>query len=163
MFDYKLIELGMDIFLILGAVWVGTLMIKVFKQSYDKTLDRVMEYLEKKDDRKDQLKLVKDFDHYYAILTYHMEAAFEIIHKDNILVYSLDGVKPREEDLDNLAREFVKLVMRLVGPNMFEVFTDLFGDEDTLFFIIMDYFNRRFEDDEIRASAIDNLKESEEI
>jgi hypothetical protein len=46
---------------------------------------------------------------------------------------------------------------------MLGLFEDLYGDDETLFFVMMDYFTRRFEDDEIRASAIDNIQEGEDI
>jgi hypothetical protein len=123
-----------------------------------KRIDRYMDHIEHKENK----DLIEKFDHMHAVLTFHMDAAYETIHKDNILVYSLDGVKPREEDIDLLSKEFVKLTMKLCGPNIFELMMDLYGDEETLFFVMMDYFSRRFEDDEIRASAIDNIQEGNE-
>jgi hypothetical protein len=118
-----------------------------------------MKYLEKKENK----KLIEKFDHIHAILTFHMEGSYETIHKDNILIYSLDGVKPDEKEIDKLSHEFVKLTLRLAGPNMIQLFTDLYGDEETLFFVMIDYFNRRFESDEIRSSALENIQNSEEI
>jgi hypothetical protein len=120
---------------------------------------RVMQHLDSKENK----KFIEKFVDIHAILTFHMEAAYETIHKDNILVFSLDGVKPNEKDIDKLNHEFVKLVMTLSGPNMLGLFEELYGDEDTLFFVMMDYFNRKFEDDEIRSSAIDNIQEGEEL
>lgn len=112
---------------------------------------------------KENTKLIKKFEHFHAILTYHMEAAFDTIHKDSILVYSLDGVKPTEKDIDYLSHEHVKLTLRLAGPNMIDLFLKLYGGEDTFYFIIMDYFNRRFEDDEVRASAIESYQDEDQI
>lgn len=123
------------------------------------TFNRIMSYL----DKKENVKLIEKFVDIHAILSFHMDASYETIHKDNILVYSLDGVKPNEKDIDNLCHEFVKLTLKLAGPNMIKIFTELYGDEDNLFFVMMDYFNRRFEDDEVRASAIDTIQEGEEL
>ena len=120
---------------------------------------RVMQHVEKKENN----ILIEKFDHIHAILAFHMDASYETIHKDNILIYSLEGVKPKEEDIDNLTKEFVKLTMKLAGPNMLELFEDLYGDDETLFFVMMDYFTRRLEDDEIRASAIDEIQEGGDI
>ena len=120
---------------------------------------RVMEHLEKKEN----VKLVEKFVDIHSILSFHMDASYETIHKDNILVYSLDGVKPNEKDIDHLCHEFVKLTLKLAGPNMIKIFTELYGEDDNLFFVMMDYFNRRFEDDEIRASAVDTIQEGEEL
>ena len=119
---------------------------------------RFMVYLDKKENK----KLIENFDHIHAILTFHMEASYETIHKDNILVYSLDGLKPNEENINELSREFVKLTMTLAGPNMVELFIELYGDDENMFFVMMDYFDRRFEDDEIRAQAIENIQDGGE-
>lgn len=127
---------------------------------------RVMAHLDKKEDRKlaeNNQELIEKFADIHSILSFHMEGAYETIHKDNILVYSLDGTKPDEKEIDKISREFIKLTMRLAGPNMLSVFVDLYGDEDALFFVMLDYFNRRFEDDEIRAQAMDNLQNQEDI
>ena len=120
---------------------------------------RVMNYF----DQKENKKLIENFDHIHAILTFHMEGSYETIHKDNILVYSLDGVKPSEDDITKISHEFVKLTMRLAGANMMDTFIRLYNDEDTLFFVMLDFFNRRFEDDEIRAQAIDNIQQGEDL
>jgi len=119
----------------------------------------LMDYLNKKENK----KLIKKFVDFNAILTFHMEGSYDTIHKDNTLVYSLDGVKPNEKDIDGLSHEFVKLTIKLAGPNMMETFIELYGDEDNLFFVMLDYFNRRFEDDEIRAQAIENIQDGEEL
>jgi hypothetical protein len=120
---------------------------------------RIMKYVE----GKENLKLVKDFDLYHAILTFHMESAYETIHKDNILVYSLEGVKPKEQDIDMLSRDFVKLTRTLLGPNMLSALIDLYGGEDSLYTIMLFYFDSKFENDEIRSSAITNIQNGEEI
>jgi hypothetical protein len=120
---------------------------------------RVMDYF----DQKENKKLIENFDHIHAILTFHMEGAYETIHKDNILVYSLDGVKPSEKDIDQISHEFVKLTLKLAGPNLVKMFIRLYGDDDTLYFVMLDYFNRKFEDDEIRSQAVDTIQNGEEI
>ncbi len=45
---------------------------------------------------------------YIAILDYYMEKAFDIIYKDRMLVYSIEGSKPSDED--------VKTNPRLIFP-----------------------------------------------
>lgn len=120
---------------------------------------KIMKFLEKRENK----KLIKDFEHIHAILTFHMDGAYETIHKDNILVYSLDGVKPSEKDIDQISHEFVKLTLKLAGPNLINTFIELYGDEDTLYFVMLDFFNRRFEDDEIRSSAVDTIQNGGEL
>jgi hypothetical protein len=139
--------------------YVNVIIILLAATLFKSSFKRIMQHVEKKANT----ALIEKFDHVHAILAFHMDASYETIHKDNILVYSLDGVKPKEEDIDNLTKEFVKLTMKLAGPNMLGLFEDLYGDDETLFFVMMDYFTRRFEDDEIRASAIDNIQDGGDI
>lgn len=113
--------------------------------------------------RKENIKLIEKFDHNHAILSFHMEGAYETIHKDNILVYSLDGVKPNENEIDKISHEFVKLTLKLMGKNIFEAMVKLYGGEETVYFVMLDYFNRRFEDDEIRATTVDNIQNGEDL
>jgi hypothetical protein len=120
--------------------------------------NRVMGHVENTQNK----KLVHNFEHLNAVLTYHMETAYETIHKDNILIYSLEGVKPKEEDIDFLGREFVKLTNKLLGPNMLDTMINLYGDEDNLYTVMLFYFNSKFENDEIRQSAIDSIQNGEE-
>jgi len=124
-----------------------------------KAFKHTMKFLEDKENT----KIIEKFIDIHSILSFHMDASYETIHKDNILVYSLEGVKPDEKDIDFLAREFVKLTIKLSGPNMMNLFVKLYGTEDNLYFVMMDYFNRRFEDDEIRNATIDSIQEGGDI
>ena len=58
---------------------------------------RVMSYLEKKEN----VKLVEKFVDIHSILAFHMDASYETIHKDNILVYFFDDV---EENLEMVSK-----------------------------------------------------------
>lgn len=136
-------------------IFYFVLTITIIKSAFN----RVMSYF----DVKENEKLIEKFVDLHSILSFHMEGSYETIHKDNILIYSLDGVKPNEKDIDKLCHEFVKLTIKLSGPNMIETFIKLYGEEDNLYFVMMDYFNRRFEDDEIRAQAIENIQDGGEI
>lgn len=154
-----------EFFYFLSIVLIFLYVFRMFLKKFDlitekclEKFDDVMDHFQTKENK----KLLNNFDHVFAILSYHMDAAYETIHKDNILIYSLEGVKPSEEDINNVSKEFVKLVMELSGPNMFSLFIELYGNEDVLFFVMLDYFNRRFEDDEIRGSAIEKIQDGGE-
>jgi len=100
---------------------------------------------------------VKSFSDYVGILDYCMDKAFNITYKDRILVYSLDATKLPEEELDVVSKDFVKLVIRFLGPRLESQLVSLFGNREAFMFHILDYFNSRYEDDEIRKTALDNL------
>jgi len=100
---------------------------------------------------------VKSFPDYVGILDYCMDKAFNITYKDRILVYSLDATKLPEEELNVVSKDFVKLVIRFLGPRLESQLISLFGNRETFMFHILDYFNSRYEDDEIRKTTLDNL------
>jgi len=107
-------------------------------------------------------EFVKDFTEYAAVLQYHMEKAYDIIHKDRILVYSLDAVTLTDAEFNRATEDFGRLVIKLLGPMLFKEFVFLYGNEATFSFNIMVYFNTKYEDDEVRKSSLENLSESDE-
>jgi hypothetical protein len=96
---------------------------------------------------------------YITILEHYMEKAFDIIYKDRILVYSIEGTKPDEELNKQNSIDFGKLAIKLLGPNLVKEFIFLYGDEETFMFTIMEYFNTRAEHDEIKEASMDNIME----
>ena len=53
---------------------------------------------------------VKSFTIYHGILKYYMDKAFDLIYKDRILVYSLEGTKLSEEELNKLISNSAKVI-----------------------------------------------------
>jgi hypothetical protein len=106
--------------------------------------------------------LTLNFTNYLAILQYHMEKAYNMVHKDKILVFSLDGLRPREEDVDNIAKEFVNLTIKFLGKKHYKDLVDFYGSDESLLINLFEYFNTKYEDDEIRESTINKLTESEQ-
>jgi len=106
-------------------------------------------------------KLIKEYSSYMSVLQYNMEKAYETVYKDDILIYSIEATKISDKDFDFVTKKFVNLVFKLLGPKLIKEFIFLFGNYDTLAFNIADYFNRKYEEDEIRKGAMENLMESE--
>lgn len=105
---------------------------------------------------------INKFPSYEVVLELHMEKAFEMIYKDRIFIYSLEATKPSEEEIDKASREFVILVQKLIGPNLQKEFIDLYGGIDSFTFILLEWFQRKFEDDEIRRSTTESFLNQEE-
>jgi len=103
---------------------------------------------------------VKNFDLYITVLEYHMKKAYDIIYKDKILIYSLEATKIDDSEFNIASKEFALLVLKMIGPNLKDEFVDLYGDEETLIFNLIEYFNTNFENDEIREKAKQNIFES---
>jgi len=102
-----------------------------------------------------------NFESYITILNYHLEKAFDIIYKDRVLIYSLEATKMDDDQFEVTTKDFIKLVLKMVGPTIVEELTFLYGDEETFLFNITEYFNTRFEDDEIRKTSMTSLMESD--
>ena len=103
------------------------------------------------------MRYVSRFVTYITTLNYFLEKAYDIIHKDKLLIYSLEATKPDETDIDKHSKEFAVLVLNMIGPMLEKEFICLYGDEDSFYFNILEYFNNKYEDDEIRKTALDNL------
>jgi hypothetical protein len=106
--------------------------------------------------------IVKNFTDFASVLEYHMNKAYEIIYKDRVLVYSLDASRVDDKDFNLISQDFARLVIKLVGPNLYKEFVFLYGDEDTLIFNMVEYFNTRYEADEVRKSSLDSITEEQE-
>lgn len=105
------------------------------------------------------LEIIKNFESYMAVLEYHMVKAYDIIFKDQIMIYSIEATKLDDKHFEEVSKQFVTLVLKLLGPTLKSEFLYLYGDENTLLFNITEYFNRRYEDDEIRKISQRQLLE----
>lgn len=105
--------------------------------------------------------IVKNFDSYSAVLQYHMEKAYNIIHKDQILVYSLEATTLPDAEFNKATMDFIRLVEKMLGPSLTKEMIFVYGDYKTLTFNLAEYFNTRYDEDEIRKSALSDVMESE--
>jgi len=106
---------------------------------------------------------VKNFADYISVLEYHMNKAYELIHKDRILIYSLEATRVPDSDFEAITHDFVKLVLKFLGPSLKEVFIKFFGDENSFIFNMVEYFNTRYEEDAIRKQSMDDISSGEDI
>jgi len=104
-----------------------------------------------------QTRQIKGFTDYLTILEYHMNKAYDLIHKDRILIYSLEGMRVKDEEFNTISQDFVRLVLKFIGPSLKKVFVDFYGTEDTFIFNMVEYFNTRYEEDSIRKETMDEI------
>jgi len=98
-----------------------------------------------------------DFIEYMSILRYSLEKSYDIIYKKELIIYSIEGSKVDQANLERYTRSFVNIVLRFLGPKIKNELVSLFGDEDTLYFHIAEYFNVRYESDEIFKETSDGI------
>ena len=136
--------------LICFSTFIGTLIYN---------FDKFLKYLY----YKRQLDVINNFSSYLAILSYYMEKSYDIIHKSDVLVYSIDGLRLNEEDEEKAVKEYTKLVLKFLGEKLkTDLIIDIYGDEETLIFNIVEYFTDRYANDEIRESSMNSVMNNEE-
>lgn len=108
-------------------------------------------------------QMIKDYADYRVVLQINMERAYEIIHKDRILVYSLEATKLPEEEINTVSKDFINLVSKLLGPRLYKEFIFLYGNYETFAFNMAEYFSTRYEEDEIRKASVSDMMESESL
>lgn len=113
-------------------------------------------YLDKRKER-----IINNFANYTAVLEYQMNKAYDMIHKDKMLIYSIEGTKLPDKEFNRFSKDFIILVEKILGKRMIQEFIFLYGSHETLTFIIAEHFNSKYETDEIRQSAIDDMMESD--
>ncbi len=111
--------------------------------------------------KKINLEIIKNFETYTVVLQYNMQKAYDLVFKNNI-IYSIEGIKLDEKQYKEASIKFSKLVLKLVGKNLQKEFEYIYGGQETLLFVIAEYFNTRFEDDQVRKYAQDKIMNDEE-
>jgi len=105
--------------------------------------------------------IIKNFDSYTAVLQFHMDKAYNMIHKDQILVYSLEATTLPDAEFHTATLDFIKLVQKLLGPTLTREMVFVYGNYDTFLFNLAEYFNTRYDEDEIRKTAVSEVMDSE--
>jgi len=105
-------------------------------------------------------RYLKGFTDYASVLEYHMQKAYDIIYKDRILVYSLDAMRVKDSDFNMIVQDFARLVIKFLGPTLHKQFLYLYGDQDTFMFNMVEFFNTRYEEDEVRKSSMNDISNS---
>lgn len=106
---------------------------------------------------------INNFENYMILFNYHMDKAYEIIYKERIMVFSIEGMKLTENEFQVVARDFATLVLRMIGPNVKSSLISLYGNEETLLFNIFEYFSNKFENDEVYRSSVDNMMTKDQL
>ncbi len=100
---------------------------------------------------------IKNFESYAITLEYHMKKAFDIIYKEKILIYSIEATRLSQAEFNTASRDFISLTLKFMGPSLTKEYEFLYGNKDTLYFVIVEYFNSRYEQDEIYKTSTSDL------
>lgn len=106
-------------------------------------------------------RIISNFADYSSVLQYYMEKAYDMIHKDRILVYSLEATRVPETEINVVSRDFITLVEKMIGPRLQKEFIFLHGNYETFIFVMAEYFSTNYETDAIRRDSVGEMMESE--
>ena len=108
-----------------------------------------------------RLDVLKNFPDYMGLLDYYLDKSFNIIYKEKIFIFSIEATKPSENQYSTISKDFVTLLLKLLGTNLKREFIRLYGNEETFMFNVLEYFSSKYENDEIRNEALDNIVQSD--
>ncbi len=106
--------------------------------------------------------MINDFEKYIVSLEFFQEKSYSIIYNDRILVYSLEGYKPDEAMFEAASKDYISLAVKLMGKRFHKQLIKFFGEEETLYFYLLEYWNSKIENDEIKRASIKSMTESED-
>lgn len=112
---------------------------------------------------KHEINKINQAENYLVLLDRVMDKSYQMVYKNDILPYSIDAYELGENQYNSTLRNYINLVWKFLGPNLRENLVDFFGDEQSLILNISEYFNTRYENDEIRKSSMDNMMEQENV
>lgn len=104
---------------------------------------------------------IKNFDQYLLVLYFFMEKCYDIIYKEYFLVYSSEGMRVNDEQFLEASKKFVSFVIKMIGPNLRESYISFYGDEQTFYFNLMEFFNHKYETDEIFKATSEKIMDVE--
>jgi len=113
--------------------------------------------------RKERREQITKFPSYIIVLEHHLEKAYQIIYKDKILIYSMEGSKVDDKNFNMILKDFTNLVLKLLGPTLKNEFINLYGDYDTFLLNILEYFNSKYEEDEVRKASVESIMEKDTV
>jgi hypothetical protein len=136
----------MDWLILVIAVCFGLAALKFYKDS---------------EQIKSNRETIINYAFYKAILDSFVERAYEVIHKDKLFIYSLEATRPKDEEFNEVTKEFLQLVEKLMGPRLVKIYVEVYGTRDAFLFNLAEYFNTKYENDEIRKTSMDNMMNQE--
>ena len=69
-------------------------------------------------------------------LEYHMKKAYDIVFKDKIMIYSLEGMKLDDFQFKVIAKDFAKLILKILGLH-YKVNLNFFMVIKKLYYLIL--------------------------
>ena len=86
---------------------------------------------------------------YVSLLDTVLDKAYESVYKAQVVAYSASAIRPENEQLETIKRNYIKLAFQLMGPNLEGALTMYYGDQNTLIKAMIVYMETRLDNDVI--------------
>jgi hypothetical protein len=94
------------------------------------------------------------FSTYIATFEFIADRCYNIIYNDELLVYSIEGMKIKDDEFDAVIKKFIDLFFKYAGTTLLNEFIFIFGSKDTLVFMLAEHFHSKYENDEIYKQTL---------
>ena len=71
-------------------------------------------------------------DKILSMFNYFCQQSFDLIYKDQILSHDTSGYKVTDNDLESSRRNYIRMVLELMGKNNKNLFIRFYGSETTM-------------------------------
>ena len=92
---------------------------------------------------------VNKHEHYILLLDKILEKAYESVYKAQVVAYSASAIRPENEQLETIKRNYIKLAFQLMGPNLEGLLILFYGDRNTLIKAMIVFMETRLDNDSI--------------
>ena len=89
------------------------------------------------------------------------DKAYESVYKAHVVAYSASAIRPENDQLETIKRNYIKLSFQLMGPNLETVLIAYYGNKQTLITAMIVYMETRLDSDVIMDYANKMRDESE--
>ena len=94
---------------------------------------------------------------YLEVQNEFCEKAYDVVYKDQIVTFSSSGYKISGDDLETSKRNFVKLVINLMGPQLYNYLKGFYGGEGALINALIIWFTNKLDNDQLLEIAEQEL------
>lgn len=89
------------------------------------------------------------YKNYLDLFDHFLERSYNVIYKDQIQTFSINGVSLDGETLETIQRNFIKLSFELMGEALVDRFSNFFGSRKAFIVNMNVYLQERLDNDEL--------------
>jgi len=109
-----------------------------------------------------QYTLLNKYKNYQELFASFAEASYEIIYKDQVMGYTASGVNLTGDELETVKRNFVKLSLELMGPNIEKLLIFFYGTREVLLSNLLTFFQTKIDNDALSDFVKKKMNEKED-